>query len=161
MISQIDPRTLVTPWRLDLVVKWRFFRHLQTGDDPDAERLYRWHIAARSGGVERGSWKQSVDDYVTAARTLLSAMTLEGFDSRCPVRVGNNGRLMDGAHRTACALALGIGPIPQRQVDKPGRARSWGRDWFEAYGLPAADLVRLDRDWKDLHADEARHLLHE
>ena len=32
------------PDRLDIAVKYRFFRHLMRRDDPDAARLYRWHI---------------------------------------------------------------------------------------------------------------------
>jgi hypothetical protein len=156
---RIDPLSLFTPARLDLVVKWRFFRHLRDGGDPDAEHVYRWHIAERTGGREPGSWKTSVDDYVTAARNLLDALQRHGFDADYPVRLGADGRLKDGAHRTACAHALGL-RIAVRRSPAPSRAQPWGRDWFLRHGLSAADLVRIEQDWTDLQHDQARDLLH-
>lgn len=146
MISRIDPLTLFTPARLDLVVKWRFFQHLRTGTDPDAERVYRWHIAERTGGREPGSWKQSLDDYVAGAGALLAAMTERGFDPACPVNTDPEGRLKDGAHRTACAAVLGL-RIAVQQTPARSRSAPWGRAWFEARGIAAADLARIERDY--------------
>ena len=53
-----------------------------------------------------------------------------------PVRVGVNDRLLDGAHRVACALALRLPEI--WQIEDPREARrTWGIDWFAAHGLDA------------------------
>lgn len=155
------PVLLFTRDRLDLAVKWRFFRHLQTGTDPEAERVYRWHIEARTGGQEPGSWKRTVDDYVRGAAALLVGMQDRGFDPLYPVRVGCDGRLKGGAHRTACALALGI-HIHIRRVPTPSRAPPWGASWFVDKGVAWADLQRIQQDWDKVHRhDAARHLLHE
>jgi hypothetical protein len=128
---------LLTDERLDVVVKWRLF----TGE-PGAETLYRWHILQRTGGVERRSWKTSVDDYVTAARELASSMRARGFDPATPVILGSNGRLREGAHRLACGLALGL-DVAVRIDGKPGRAAPWGAAWFRRHGLPENEIARL------------------
>jgi hypothetical protein len=137
----------LTPDRLDLVVKWRFF----AVGDADAERVYRQHILGRTGGVERGSWKASVDDYVTAAIELAASMQAHGFDPYHPVVIGSNGRLMEGAHRLACSLALGLASVPvRRREDKPGRSAPWGADWFRRHGMVEADIRRIQSDLESL-----------
>jgi hypothetical protein len=146
----VCPRSLLSPDRLDIAIKWRFFCHLIAGGDPDAERVYRWHIAQRTNGIEKGSWKRSVDDYVAAARELLTSMQANGFDPSCPIPIGTNGRMRNGAHRLACALALGIDVAIER-IDKPGTASPWGERWLLVGGIGAADLRRAKSDWESLH----------
>lgn len=141
-----NPRMFVTPTRFDLAVKVRFFRHLDTGADPDAERVYRWHIEARTGGLERH--KTSVDDYVADCRRLLASMRA-GFDYHHPVEIGSNDRLKDGAHRISCALLLGH-RVRVRTLEQPSRSADWGLEWFRERGMDARDLARIEQDWMDL-----------
>jgi hypothetical protein len=151
-LSWASPKQLLTEERLDIAVKWRHFCTIvQRSGDPDAERVYRWHIQHRTGGVERRSWKTSVDDYVTAARELAVVMRLHGFDPATPIILGSNGRLMEGAHRLACSLALGLDAVPvNRRTDKPGRAAPWGADWFSRHGMAETDIRRIQSDWESL-----------
>ena len=140
--------TLVTPRRFDLAVKVRYFESLLHGGDPDALRLYRWHIAERSGhrmsmGVPTDRWKKSLDDYVSAAEALLASMVAKGFDSAFAVPVDPNGELLDGSHRVACALALQIKSIVVRHEDRLAWAPPWGEQWFMDHGIGAEDLERL------------------
>ncbi|MCK9549129.1 hypothetical protein [Aquamicrobium sp.] len=95
-------------------------------------------------------WKWSVDDYVEAAETLFASMAHNGFLSEYAVPIDPDGELLGGAHRVACALALGIGEIPV--VRKPYRAWAppWGREWFVANGMAKEDLDRVSRDYVDL-----------
>lgn len=151
--SSVDAWTLLTPERLDIAVKWRFLRHLIEGGDPDSERVYRWHIEKRTGGVEPRSWKRSVDEYVTAALMLATGMRVDGFDPDYPLEYGANGRLRDGAHRLSCALLLGV-PALVRRVDRDGTA-TWSEDWFRRNGIGPHDLARIKSDWrwlKDQHS---------
>jgi len=145
------PGDLLTPKRLDLVVKHRFFRHLIDGNDPGAEEVYRWHIMHRTKGFERGSWKGTVDDYVRGARELLASMRERGFDPAYPVEITQEGRIMSGAHRIACALALGL-PIYVRIRKPPKNSADWGETWFRRAGMKGEALQRLLRDWKQLQA---------
>lgn len=163
MDGPVDPLDLFDESRLDLVVKHRFFRHLMEGGDPDSERLYRWHIDKRTGGIEPGSWKACLDDYVKGCVDLLASMRARGFDPQHPIRFGDNGALMAGAHRIACAHALRI-PVSVKRVDRPGKSARWDRDAFVMQGVAVPDLQRILDDWKTLkherrknrHRDDAR-----
>lgn len=143
--TTISPREFLSGTsRLDLAVKHRFFRWLDGANDPRAEWLYRWHIEQRTGGREARSWKTTIEDYVTAARDLLQAMSARGFDSAFPIHIGSNGALMDGAHRVACAVMLDE-PIVIKQIAKFGRAAPWDYQWFAERGLSTADCMQLVR----------------
>jgi hypothetical protein len=149
-ILLVSPRSLLSPDRLDLAVKWRFFRHLIDGEDPDSERVYRAHIMGRTGGVEPGGSKRRLDDYVDAARLLLSSMKSRGFDPAYPIPVGSNGRIRNGAHRIACALALGVDVAIER-LDRLGTAAPWDDVWLRRGGLTATDIARAKSDLMRLH----------
>lgn len=126
-------------------MKWRFFNHLLGGDDPDAERVYLWHIQKRRGsGYVDG--EKGINDYVPAARALAESMTAKGFDIWHPVPLDRDGELLGGAHRTACALALGVGVAIQR-INMTAWAPAWDRAWFVERGMAGDDLARLDKDW--------------
>lgn len=139
-------------------MKWRFFRHLLSGgNDPDSERVYRWHIEERSGGRMRvglstDRWKRTLDDYVTAAQSLAESMSGNGFLPFYAVPIDPAGELLDGSHRVACALAC---EVPAIYVDPQPRsvwAPAWGVDWFKARGMPPADMARLMADWSTMNA---------
>jgi len=144
----IAPQKLLILERLDIAVKWRFFRHLQEGDDPDSERVYRWHIKERTRGREPRSWKRSVEDYVTSCKGLLESMLASGFSPDHPLEYGQNGRLRAGAHRLACSLLLGLDAY-YVVVPLNGTA-TWGENWFVRHNIASADLQRIKLDWKHL-----------
>lgn len=148
--SRVSPRSLLSPDRLDLAVKWRFFRHLIDQDDPDSVRVYREHIMGRTRGKEPGGSKRCVEDYVSGARELLISMQVRGFDARHPIPIGSNGRLRGGAHRLACALALGLDAAIDR-IDRPGTAAPWDAAWMLSHGMDRTDVERARADWSRLH----------
>lgn len=130
-------------------------RALLHGGDPDAERVYRWHIEQRVGPrIERGLasdfWKRSVDDYVRSAKRLLASIHAGGFHSAGAIPIDPEGELLGGAHRMACALALGIADVPVTRERIRVWAPAWGLDWFTLNGMGEADLARLKEDWDGL-----------
>jgi hypothetical protein len=132
-------------------VKYRFFVHLLGGDDPQAEQVYRWHIEERSGprmkaGLTTDKWKQTLDDYVEAAKLLIVSMMHQGFSPYYAVPVDPAGELLDGAHRVACAVALGIKEIDVERHARRVWAPAWDAEWFKAHGV--ADFDRLMADWE-------------
>jgi hypothetical protein len=139
--------------RADIAIKWRFFRHLINGGDPDSARVYRWHIETRTGGIEKRSWKKTVDDYVLAAGALAFSMQAGGFDPSQPVVICPKGKLRDGAHRISCALATGS-LIRFERHNQPSRARPWCSQYLKDAGIMPGDLERVLQDWKRLK-DEA------
>jgi hypothetical protein len=140
-------------------VKVRLFRnYLHGGNDPDSERVYRWHIEKRSGhrfnlGVPTDKWKRSVDDYVRSALSLRASMEMFGYESKYPIPVDLDGELLDGSHRLSCALALGIGSVPVERKPRKVFAPAWGAAWFVDNGVDADDLARMMKDWQDLRGD--------
>jgi hypothetical protein len=148
---RIAARGLMTRNRLDIAIKARFFEHLMGHGDPDAERLYCWHIRMRTGGVEPRGGKHSVGDYVAGCRRLLASMQAAGFDAAHPVLYGSNLVLRDGAHRIACAAAL-KGEVEVCTEAKPSRSRPWDAGELRRHGIGCVDLARIEQDWERLAA---------
>lgn len=152
------PLELFTARRLDLVVKYLFFRALAEERDVALyESLYRRHIERRTAGVEpvdfstgQLSAKRSTDAYLHGCHTLLDSMRREGFREADAVPVAPGGALANGAHRVACALALGL-RVPIRHHPQAGPA--WDFAWFEQNQFSAAEISLILRHWVTLHAD--------
>lgn len=152
----LPPKSLLTPRRMDLAVKWRFFRHLHGGSDPDAVKVYLWHINERIGprmraGLATDVYKKDLGDYLTAAQELYESMYEGGFLVSGAIPLDRNRDLLGGAHRLACAIALGIN-VSVVQHDREVWAPPWNRGWFVEKGLSWKSLQRLDDDWRLMHA---------
>src|SRR3990167_4518391 len=152
-LSSLPAKSLLTPRRLDLAVKWRFFLHLTSGDNPDSELVYLWHIEARSGarmkaGLKTDRCKQSAEDYVQSAKMLHYSMSRGGFFDSYAIPIDQNGELLGGAHRLACAMALGIESIPEERNTRMVWAPAWNEAWFVEHGVSEADLARIKADWE-------------
>jgi hypothetical protein len=81
------------------------------------------------------------------ARGLFSAMRNEGFKRLYPIPIDPNGELLDGAHRTTCAIALKI-KVHVRRVQKEVWAPPWARQWFIEHDCETNDLERIDADFE-------------
>jgi len=136
-----------------VAVKWRFFSHLQFGGDEDAVRVYKEHIEKRSGhrmraGLATDVWKMVTDDYVAAATALHASMVRDGYDPRYPIPLDVEGRLLNGSHRLACALALDLKEVPIEAAHYLAWAPPWGEAWFKEH-MPG-DFLRISTDWMHL-----------
>ncbi len=132
-------------------MKWRWFLHLHGGGDEDAERVYLWMIDRRSGvrmkaGRPTDQWKLSLQDYLVSGQALYEEISKNGFSPRYPIPVDPDGELLNGSHRVALGLALGLKTIPVRREDRYVWAPPWGTRWFIDHGIHAEDLVRAIRD---------------
>ena len=158
-LSTLPTKALVTPRRYDLAIKWRFFRHLIQGGDPQSVYAYRWHIEARKAANAKLNLgmdgKADTDAYVASAGALCRSMAYNGFDPACAVPVDPDGELLNGAHRVACALALGIESVPVSGEGRRVWAPEWGIDWFRANGMDEENLQRLQTDYYAIAAVES------
>jgi hypothetical protein len=92
--------------------------------------------------------KADTDAYIVDAGKLLLSMSIRGFMPQHAVPVGPDGEVLGGAHRVACALALGISEIAvERKPDKVW-APAWDEQWFIDQGMSEGDLERLRQDWE-------------
>jgi hypothetical protein len=136
-------------------VKWRYFRHILHGGDPDSERIYRWHIETRAvvnARIRIGmDGKPGIETYLQDCRRLLASMHASGFLARYAVPVDPDGELLGGAHRVSCALALEMPEIPVKDEMRRAWAPAWDKNWFLANGMGQADFERLSGDWMALY----------
>lgn len=137
-----NPFKLFNPQRLDLVVKWRLFRHFLNGTYPQAPEEYNWHIDQRIGA----SLPTSV--YVKKALSLFCSMRDHGFDPRGAVPLNKHGMPLDGAHRIGCSAALRI-PVCVKMHDTDHQWPDWGEAWFLGHGMKI-ELPGILADYKRL-----------
>jgi len=127
------------PQRLDLVCKYALFCDLlNEKNDEFVLTLYKEHILKRTEGREprdrfnkKAKHKRSIDDYVEVARELFYSMKANGFDENYAVPYTNEGLLLNGAHRIACAAALNVDIVTTVVYDKKQTRKPWGLDWFQ------------------------------
>lgn len=145
----------MTPRRWDIAIKWRLFRSLLSNDDDDAFRVYRWHLERRKAANARigvgMDGKSGTDQYIADCGKLLLSMGAYGFRPAHAVPIDPDGELLGGAHRVACALALGIEQIPIAQHKNRAWAPPWGEAWFAENRCPTEDLNRIRQDFLALH----------
>jgi hypothetical protein len=98
--------------------------------------------------VATDKWKLSVDDYVTACRSLADSMSAMGFHVKGTVPIDPDHELLDGSHRVACAVALGIKEISVVERSQKVWAPPWNYEWFLANEMKPEDRVRLKADWE-------------
>jgi hypothetical protein len=94
-------------------------------------------------GLATDNHKIDVDDYLASAVWLFQSMAKWGFDPDHAVPIDQGGELLNGSHRVACALALGIKEIPV--VNMPGKvwAPAWDAAWFRSNGLDEGTITAL------------------
>lgn len=95
-------------------------------------------------GVATDAWKRNIDDYLSAAVWLFQSMERWGFDAEHPIPIDPAGELLNGSHRVACALALGIEEVPVEQHTQRAWAPAWDAAWFRAHGLDEGTIAALE-----------------
>lgn len=91
--------------------------------------------------------KSGTDQYVTDCRNLLISMATKGYDPAYAIPIDPDGELLGGAHRLACALALGIETVPVERKEQKAWAPEWNQETLVMHGIDATDLDRIRADW--------------
>jgi hypothetical protein len=104
-----------------------------------------------AAGLPTDGWKMSVDDYLRSAITLFQGVQWAGICD--PIPVDPSGELLGGAHRLACALAIGMPNVPIERRQHQAWAPEWGYRWFVDNGMGEDDLKRLRHDWREMTGD--------
>jgi hypothetical protein len=77
-------------------------------------------------------------------RSLINSVLLKGYMvDRHPITLSENGKLIDGSHRLACAIALEIPMVPVRFVRTNAKPK-YGLDWFVANRFSQSLIDNLD-----------------
>ncbi|MBQ1467084.1 MAG: hypothetical protein IIZ27_01270 [Solobacterium sp.] len=108
IIREIDAKELLNYQRLDVIAKLMYLE-LREKCPVHAEALYLEHIRVmtRDSFVEAGSNKSGKEAFLKSFQNLYEDMKEHGYrEDQLPIPVDKDMCLMDGAHRTACAIAL-------------------------------------------------------
>ena len=161
-----DPRTLLSIDRLDVFLKKLYFDVISGGRTRDAElivSLYRKHIQLRTGGVEPPDLnsadhhvsKSCIEDYEREALALYRSVKESGFRTDRAIAISDQLLPMNGAHRLAVALTLGLKSIP---TDRSAGGGIWGADWFCRY-FTSTEYLFLLEEYTLFRTDSAPLLL--
>ena len=99
-------------------------------------------------GMTTDGWKENVEHWILGAKELCDSMYKNGFLPQHAIPIDEDGELLNGAHRVACAIAYSLPAIYTWQVDKKAWAPAWDYKWFKDNGCPSKDLKRIDSDWR-------------
>lgn len=105
----VKPTSLLCPNRLDIAAKvWYLQMRGKISDY--AEMVYIEHIRAmtKSSFIEAYGEKTTPKSFIDSFITLYNNIKNNGFDANVPVPVDKNMQILDGAHRVAICLVLGI-----------------------------------------------------
>lgn len=153
----MKPFQLITPSRLDVFARTAFARAIVSGAPEKFGRdLYidfLSHSSPREYFAENGH-KVSLEDYIREFRKLIESMKSSGFDEslgKIPVSAGS---IVNGAHRLATALVLGL-DVAIENVFEP--QHYYDQNFLDLISLPAPqqdfichELVRYCPDVKAL-----------
>jgi len=108
-IEEIDACKLLCPERIDLSAKLIYIRAVDKGLDLDfAKEIYSKHIEAFSDGYfsEPGDEnKTTLDSFFKEFDSIINSIKENGFDENISlIPVNKDYVILDGAHRTACAI---------------------------------------------------------
>ena len=106
-VTQVSPRSLLTPKRLDVMALYLYATHRELGVEGGwARRLYANHMQHFNRCREPdGSGKAGLSAFLASFHSLLDSVKRDGYrEDAPPIPVGINGIIVDGAHRLAACL---------------------------------------------------------
>jgi FkbM family methyltransferase len=149
--------------RLDVSIKLLLAKHILNTSDIEAEQIndiYNRHILQRTQGKEPESLgKTCLGDYHEQFRQLINSIRSEGFSDEFAIPIDANGRILNGAHRLAAALALQLDQVPVVRMPPSWNGLEWGMGWFLQNGFSPEEINLLLQQWIDAHPDQTGLLI--
>lgn len=147
----VSPENLLTHKRFDLVVKFCYAKELisnvPSNSNLDWCSLYIRHIYLRTRGKEPGSsQKNNLNDHKYFFSSLVSSIKENGFNPLNSVPIALDGGLVNGAHRTSSALALGLKEMPI-VLSEQSHGVEWGLEWFVNHGFSSIEIHEIIYNW--------------
>ncbi len=164
----VDPYSFITENRLDIVIRVLYVNDIiddlngspRKDDYKLHERLYKQLMMVQNGGSEptdtltsaffseyerKSGWKafkQDLDD-------LVASMQKEGFKREGFVPVDKQGRLINGAHRIAVAIAYGIDAWI-RNYPFEGLELEFSEKWLKENGFSSEEVCYIMNAYRQL-----------
>lgn len=136
----------MTPDRLDIALRIIMLERIEGKTFINFyKKLYAKLLLFRNGAFEPNEYysiaptKNGVGDYVDSAFRAYEEMKRNGYDRQFFIPVNKKGELIDGAHRVAAAILLGI---PIWYLHYPyKRIAPFCADWFKEHGFSDLELL--------------------
>ncbi|MGS2720420.1 hypothetical protein [Paraglaciecola aestuariivivens] len=130
--------------RLDIIVKYlyalNYLGKLPNFASLDTNELYHKHIHIRTGSKEPGdeSRKSDINDFCELYEELIESLK-QGYNAQFPIPISSKNQLpLNGAHRIAASLALGV--TPEIIFSDENIGGSWDSNWFKNAGFSRNEL---------------------
>lgn len=151
-IKKVDYKSLLSPKRFDIAIKYIYAWHKQNGIDIEyATEVYRHHIGIWNNFVEGDGSKNCFTDYLDVFDHLID----HPFNPECSlIPVGSDGVIMDGSHRATACLVNKVDPHVI-VIDKP--AAVYDYNYFRKLGTDEKILDHAALNYAEL--DDSLYLL--
>lgn len=149
----VNPRTLLSPNRLDVLAPYLYAKHRELGVQGGwARRLYANHMLHFNGCREPdGSGKAGLQAFLDSFHAVLDSVKRDGYRDDAPaIPIGHNGIMVDGAHRLAACLLYGK-DVRTEASDRPEFAYDYG--YLERHGLARPYLDAMLTAYCELASD--------
>lgn len=146
LVETVEASSLLCPERLDIAAKYLYL-NLKDTCPQYAESLYLEHIRVMTKGsfVEPYSEKQNASSFISVFDALYEQMKKTGYEDKIsPIPVDRNYRIMDGAHRVAICLRLGI-RVPIVKLPIEATSDIYNQEFFEKFGMEPDYLDEIVR----------------
>lgn len=158
---QVFPCRLLREDRLDVVIRYLYARDILLGmEHSEGSRMYEKLILASNQGSEpvdhmvmayftEYSFKSGIRAFRDSFHSLLRSMKEQGFQKEGFIPVDDQGRMINGAHRCAAALALGQKawvysyPFDGFQYD-------YSSAWMREHGFTDGETNRVEEEFQRL-----------
>lgn len=151
----MEPSSLITASRIDVFARTAFARAIINGESTkfgqDLYLDFLRYSSPREHFAENG-FKVTEKDYLVEFTGLIASMSKDGFLGELGKIPVVNGSIVNGAHRLATAIALGI-EVEVDEVEEP--PHQYGQQFLNLIGLPQIqqdfichELIRYCREAK-------------
>lgn len=145
-LENIEASRLLCPERLDIAAKYLYLDYIEKCPEY-AQKLYLEHIRVMTKGsfVEPYSEKRNASSFISGFDDLYEKMKKQGYDDEVsPIPVDRNYRIMDGAHRVAICLKLGI-KVPIVKLPMEASSDVYNQAFFDGLGMEPEILDEIVR----------------
>ena len=98
---------------------------------------------------EKMQWLRGGYRSTAQFKSLAESMRNNGFDPSFPIQVDRSGTLVNGSHRLACALYLGLDQVPVTCVEERFD-RDYRMNWFEDNSFDGGEITHIKSAVEDV-----------
>lgn len=156
-LEYVDPKGIITSDRLDVIVRYLFFKNLAYGKlSKEIESLYCRTILSRTGAIEPTDYyspeeKIGIDSHIQSAKNLLDSIKENGFKQEYYIPIAKDYGLYNGAHRIAAGIALNQNVWIKYEGEHG--VKNLDFEWFVDNGFSIEDQLRVLRGFADIYTN--------